>query len=59
MQGYADDADKTAEAMRDGYYHTGDVGRATPTATSPMSAAPTTCSRPRATGSARSSSRAR
>jgi len=26
MDGYADDADKTAEAMRDGYYHTGDVG---------------------------------
>jgi acetyl-CoA synthetase len=27
MNGYADDADKTAEAMRDGYYHTGDVGQ--------------------------------
>ena len=26
MNGYADDPDKTAEAMRDGYYHTGDVG---------------------------------
>jgi acetyl-CoA synthetase len=26
MQGYADDAEKTAEAMRDGHYHTGDVG---------------------------------
>lgn len=26
MDGYADDPDKTAEAMRDGYYHTGDVG---------------------------------
>jgi acetyl-CoA synthetase len=26
MNGYADDADKTAEVMRDGYYHTGDVG---------------------------------
>jgi acetyl-CoA synthetase len=26
MNGYADDAEKTAEAMRDGYYHTGDVG---------------------------------
>jgi acetyl-CoA synthetase len=26
MQGYADDPAKTAEAMRDGYYHTGDVG---------------------------------
>ncbi len=26
MNGYADDADKTADAMRDGYYHTGDVG---------------------------------
>jgi acetyl-CoA synthetase len=26
MDGYADDAEKTAEAMRDGYYHTGDVG---------------------------------
>ena len=26
MNGYADDADKTTEAMRDGYYHTGDVG---------------------------------
>jgi len=25
MQGYGDSADKTAEAMRDGYYHTGDV----------------------------------
>jgi len=25
MQAYLDDADKTAEAMRDGYYHTGDV----------------------------------
>ena len=25
MQGYLDDADKTAEVMRDGYYHTGDV----------------------------------
>ena len=32
--------------------------RATPTATSPTSAAPTTCSRPRTTGSARSSWRA-
>jgi acetyl-CoA synthetase len=27
MNGYADDADKTADAMRDGYYHTGDVGQ--------------------------------
>ena len=27
MNGYADDADKTTEAMRDGYYHTGDVGQ--------------------------------
>jgi acetyl-CoA synthetase len=26
MNGYADDADKTAEVMRDGFYHTGDVG---------------------------------
>ena len=26
MQGYADDPAKTAEAMRDGHYHTGDVG---------------------------------
>ena len=26
MQGYADDAEKTEEAMRDGHYHTGDVG---------------------------------
>ncbi len=26
MNGYADDAGKTAEAMRDGYYHSGDVG---------------------------------
>jgi acetyl-CoA synthetase len=26
MDGYADDPDKTAEAMRGGYYHTGDVG---------------------------------
>jgi acetyl-CoA synthetase len=26
MTGYADDASKTAEAMREGYYHTGDVG---------------------------------
>ena len=26
MDGYADDTDKTAEAMRDGHYHTGDVG---------------------------------
>ena len=26
MNGYADDAEKTAEVMRDGYYHTGDVG---------------------------------
>lgn len=26
MESYADDAAKTAEAMRDGYYHTGDVG---------------------------------
>ena len=25
MTGYQDDASKTAEAMRDGYYHTGDV----------------------------------
>jgi acetyl-CoA synthetase len=25
MQGYLDDAERTAEAMRDGYYHTGDV----------------------------------
>jgi acetyl-CoA synthetase len=25
MQGYLDDADKTAEVMRDGFYHTGDV----------------------------------
>jgi acetyl-CoA synthetase len=27
MNGYADDAEKTAEAMRDGHYHTGDVGQ--------------------------------
>jgi len=27
MDGYADDAAKTAETMRDGYYHTGDVGQ--------------------------------
>jgi acetyl-CoA synthetase len=26
MDGYADDANKTADAMRDGHYHTGDVG---------------------------------
>ena len=26
MNGYADDPGKTAEVMRDGYYHTGDVG---------------------------------
>jgi acetyl-CoA synthetase len=27
MTGYADDPGKTAEVMRDGYYHTGDVGQ--------------------------------
>jgi acetyl-CoA synthetase len=27
MTAYADDAEKTAEVMRDGYYHTGDVGQ--------------------------------
>ncbi|WP_237774054.1 AMP-binding protein [Actinosynnema sp. ALI-1.44] len=26
MTGYADDEERTAEVMRDGYYHTGDVG---------------------------------
>lgn len=26
MDAYADDTEKTAESMRDGYYHTGDVG---------------------------------
>ncbi|HYF59669.1 MAG TPA: AMP-binding protein [Burkholderiaceae bacterium] len=26
MEGYADDPEKTADAMRDGHYHTGDVG---------------------------------
>jgi acetyl-CoA synthetase len=26
MKGYADDPDKTAEVMREGFYHTGDVG---------------------------------
>jgi acetyl-CoA synthetase len=26
MTGYADDEDRTAEVMRDGFYHTGDVG---------------------------------
>jgi acetyl-CoA synthetase len=26
MNGYADDPDKTAEVMREGFYHTGDVG---------------------------------
>jgi acetyl-CoA synthetase len=26
MAGYRDDADRTAESMRDGYYHTGDIG---------------------------------
>jgi acetyl-CoA synthetase len=26
MVGYADDGERTAEVMRDGYYHTGDVG---------------------------------
>ena len=58
MRGYQDDDERTADAMRGGYYHTGDVARATPTATSPTSAAPTTCSRPRTTASARSSWRA-
>ncbi|MCM5569575.1 AMP-binding protein [Burkholderiaceae bacterium FT117] len=27
MNGYADDPEKTAEVMRDGHYHTGDVGQ--------------------------------
>jgi acetyl-CoA synthetase len=27
MEGYADDQEKTGEAMRDGHYHTGDVGQ--------------------------------
>ena len=27
MDGYADDTTKTSETMRDGYYHTGDVGQ--------------------------------
>ena len=58
MTGYRDDAERHAEAMRGGYYHTGDVADRTPTATSPTSAAPTTCSRRPTTGSARSSWRA-
>jgi 3-phenylpropionate/trans-cinnamate dioxygenase ferredoxin reductase component len=41
------DAEKTAEAMRDGLLpHRGRRRHATPRATSPTSAAPTTCSRP-------------
>ena len=47
MTGYHGDAERNAEAMAGGYYHTGDVARGTPTATSPTSAAPTTSSRPR------------
>jgi acetyl-CoA synthetase len=30
MVGYADDAERTADVMHDGYYHTGDVGRRDP-----------------------------
>ena len=45
MTGYLGDDERQAEAMAGGYYHTGDVAPATRTATSPTSAAPTTCSR--------------
>ncbi len=59
MVGYAGDAAKTAEVMRDGHYRTGDVASIDDDgATSPTSAAPTTCSRPPTTASAPSSSRA-
>jgi acetyl-CoA synthetase len=58
MTGYTGDPDRAAAAMRDGYYHTGDVASGTATATSPTWGAPTTCSRRRTTGSRRSSWRA-
>ena len=59
MTGYQGDDERNAEAMAGGFYHTGDVAdRGRATATSPTSAAPTTCSRPATTRSARSSWRA-
>ena len=55
MTGYLDDDELNARAMAGGYYHTGDVATRTTTATSPTWAGRTTCSRPRTTGSRRSS----
>ena len=58
MTGYLGDPRRNETVMAGGYYHTGDVAAATKTATSPTSAAPTTCSSPRTTRCRRSSWRA-
>ena len=57
MVGYRDDPEHTAEVMRGGFYHTGDVHLGTATATSRMSVARTTSSRRPTIGSPPSSSR--
>ena len=55
MPGYDGEHAKTAEVMRGGYYHTGDVAPPRRRRLLPMSAAPTTSSSPPTTASARSS----
>ena len=58
MRGYQDDPERNAEAMEGGWYHTGDIARRDADGYITYIGAPTTCSKPPTTRSARSSWRA-